>query len=218
MNMDAATFFLICFVVGFTLSLVSFLSGFSHWHLPAKWHFPHGGFHHAGSAAHLPAHIGSPGAGHIPSHSGSAGELARSEPGVSPFNFMTLMAFLAWFGGTGYLLTRYYRFWFLLALGIATLGGLVGAGTVFFFLVKVLMPHERVLDPADYEMVGTVAKISSSIREGGTGEIIYSQEGVRRTSGARSEDGTAIPKGVEVVITRYDKGLAYVKRWEDWTR
>ena len=40
-------------------------------------------------------------------------------------------------------------------------------------------------------------------------------EGLRRCSGARSEDGTAIPKGAEVVVQRYEKGIAYVRRWED---
>ena len=42
--------------------------------------------------------------------------------------------------------------------------------------------------------------------------MIYSQEGTRRVAGARSEDGAAIPKGAEVVVTRYEKGIAYVRR------
>ena len=45
--------------------------------------------------------------------------------------------------------------------------------------------------------------------------MIYSQEGTRRVAGARSEDGAAIPKGVEVMVTRYEKGIAYVRPWED---
>ena len=53
------------------------------------------------------------------------------------------------------------------------------------------------------------------IREGGTGEIIYSQGGTRRTCGARAENGNAIVKGSEVVVTRYDKGIAYVRLWEE---
>ena len=204
--MDAATFYLICFVVGFTLSLISFVSGFSHWHLPH-------GFHHAASPGHVGGHA------HVHAH----GSLVKGVRGtaadtVSPVNFMTLMAFLAWFGGTGYLLTRYSRFWYLLALGISSVSGLAGASVVFLFLVKVLMRHESALDPADYELVGAVGTISSSICQGGTGEIIFEQEGVRRTSGARSEDGAALPSGTEVVITRYDQGIAYVRRWEEFTK
>ena len=44
---------------------------------------------------------------------------------------------------------------------------------------------------------------------------MFSQGGTRHVAGARSEDGKAIPKGAEVVVTRYDKGIAYVKPWED---
>jgi hypothetical protein len=53
------------------------------------------------------------------------------------------------------------------------------------------------------------------IRENGTGEIIYSQAGTRRTCGARSENGGALEKGAEIVVTRYEKGLAYVRLWEE---
>jgi membrane protein implicated in regulation of membrane protease activity len=134
---------------------------------------------------------------------------------VSPFNFVTLTAFLAWFGGTGFLLTRYSSVWFALGLVLAIAAGLVGAAIVFLFLTKVLMSREENLDPADFEMVGVLGKLSNPIREGGTGEIIYSQAGTRRTCGARSDEGVAIAKGVEVVVTRYEKGIAYVRLWED---
>ena len=65
-------------------------------------------------------------------------------------------------------------------------------------------------------MVGVLGKLSIPIRDGGTGEIVFSQEGTRHVAGARSEDGAAIPKGAEVVVTRYEKGIAYVRRWEDF--
>ena len=57
--------------------------------------------------------------------------------------------------------------------------------------------------------------LSDAIREGGTGEIVYSQEGTRRSAGARSDAGGAIARGCEVVVTRYEKGLAYVREWKD---
>jgi hypothetical protein len=77
------------------------------------------------------------------------------------------------------------------------------------------MKHDRELDPADYERTGVLARIVSPIREGGTGEIIFSQEGTRNTCGARSESGEALAKGTEVIITRYEKGIAYVRKWEE---
>jgi len=105
--------------------------------------------------------------------------------------------------------------WFGMGLGIAVASGVAGGGMVYLFLSKVLTSTEENMDPADYEMVGVLGRTSIPIREGGTGEIVYSQAGTRRTCGARSEQGTAIAKGAEVVVTRYDKGIAYVRRWEE---
>jgi len=136
--------------------------------------------------------------------------------GGSWFNMGTIAAFLAWFGGTGYLLEHYYGVWFVLALGISTVSGIGASAVVFWFLAKVLMAREAPLDPADYDMVGVLGKLSMPIRAGGTGELVYSQEGTRRVAGARSEDGAAIPKGIEVVVTRYEKGIAYVRPWDEF--
>src|SRR5206468_1040994 len=122
---------------------------------------------------------------------------------VSPFNFVTLTAFLAWFGGIGYLLTRFSSMWFAMGLGIALLSGIGGASVIYLFLSRVLMSKEENLDPADFDMVGVLGRLCVPIREGGTGELIYSQAGTRRVCGARSEDGAAIAKGTEVVVTRY---------------
>jgi hypothetical protein len=221
--MTWANFYLICFVVGFAFSVISFLSGGTsqHFHFP-HWHGAHLHFGadapvvHAPVAAHAPvAPAGTPravtgGAGNI---NGSAS--ASGATSVSPFNFVTLTAFLAWFGGTGYLLTRYSSVWFAVGLGIALVAGVIGGGIVFLFLSKVLTSEDEHMDPADYEMVGVLGRMSISIREGGTGEIIYSQAGTRRTCGARSESGVPIAKGVEVVVTRYERGIAYVRPWTE---
>jgi membrane protein implicated in regulation of membrane protease activity len=131
------------------------------------------------------------------------------------FNVGTIAAFLAWFGGTGYLLQHVYGVWFAAALAIAVVSGIGAAAVVFWFVAKVLMSHDHALDPADYQMTGVLGRISMPVRAGGTGELIYSQEGTRRATGVRSEDGQPIPKGAEVIVTRYEKGIAYVRRWED---
>jgi membrane protein implicated in regulation of membrane protease activity len=188
--MTWSDFYLVCFIVGFGLSLLSLLAGSIHLHLP-----------------HLHLHHGV----HLSTHGGSGS--GRGD--LSYFNFGTIAAFLAWFGGTGYLLEHYYNVWFIAALGVATLSGIGAASLVFWFLARVLMSREAALDPADYDMVGVLGRLSIPIRPGGTGELIYSQEGTRRVTGARSEDGVAIPKGSEVMVTRYEKGIAYVRKWED---
>jgi len=102
-----------------------------------------------------------------------------------------------------------------LALGLAFISGLAGAAVVFWFLFKVLLAHERDLDPADYEMVGVLGRLSSTVRENGIGEMIFSQDGARRAASVRSEDGRPIAKGVEVVVTRCERGIAYVRIWDE---
>ena len=223
-SMTWANFYLICFAVGFCLSFFSFVFGGSR---TGRLHLPH--FHgHVGhghvGGAHLPAATASAAhgpvtAGHAPlatDASVAAGNAhAQRAGGVSPFNFVTLTAFLVWFGGTGYLLTRYSGIWIGFGLLASVTSGLFGGGIVFLFLSKVLISEDENMDPADYEMVGVLGRVCSSIREGGTGEIIYTQMGTRRVCGARSDDSSAIAKGTEVVVTRYEKGIAYVRLWSE---
>jgi len=218
-----ADFYLICFAVGFCFSFFSFVFGgarFGKLHVP---HFhghgvPHVGVGH-GAGAHAPTVQA--GAGHAPAaahgHTApQAGDARAARSSMSPFNPPTIAAFLAWFGGTGYLLTRFSTLWVGLGLLASVVSGLVGGGIIFLFLSRVLMSEEENMDPADYEMVGVLGKLSVSIREdGGTGEMIYSQAGTRRVCGARSEDGSAMAKGTEVVVTRYENGIAYVRLWSE---
>lgn len=189
-------FYLFCFVAGFSLSVLALLGGTFHWSLGHGSHWPHFGSHGA-----APGHGAPDAAGH-----GSS---------LSPFNFATIMAFLAWFGGMGYLLTGRAHLGQLLVLAAALVSGAAGSAAVFVFLTKVLLKHERFLDAADFEMTGVLGNVTVPIRAGGTGEIVYSQQGTRRSSGARSENAGAIPRGSEVVVTRYEKGIAYVRLWEE---
>ena len=172
--MTSADLYLLCFLVGLALSVLSVLMGDFHIHLPHVHGF------------HMPV-----------------------------INFGTITAFLAWFGGVGYLLTRHSSLLVVPIVILSTVAGLVGATLVFLFVAKVLMKHDRDMDPADYERVGVIGRVVSSIREGGTGEIVFSLQGTRHTCGARDDQGRAIAKGVEVAITRYEKGIAYVCPWEE---
>ena len=183
------TFFIICFATGLVLSLLSVVGGFGHLHIG---HFHIG--HHAGHA-------------HGPHGHGN---------GISAVNAFTVLAFVTWFGGAGYLLHRSTIFSSAVVCVLATISGFAGAGLLWAALFKVLLPHERVMDVADTEMSGVVARVSDGIRDGdGVGEIIFSQTGARRASAARSEDGRAIERGTEVIVIRYERGIAYVRRWDE---
>jgi len=191
--MTWANIYLVCFLVGFFLSVLSVLTGSTHLHI----HVPHLDLQHG-----LP-HVD---LGHA--HGGGGAE-------VSFVNFGTIAAFLAWFGGVGYLLTEYSALWFVTALALSLVSGVGGAALVFWFFAKVLVAHEKPLDPEDYRMAGVLGKVSSTIRKDGTGEIIFTQEGVRRGVAARSEDGTEMAVGTEVAVERYENAVAYVKRWDE---
>jgi hypothetical protein len=216
--MTWSDFYLICFAVGFCFSFFSFVFGSSRF---GKLHLPH--FHGHG-VGHLPMVHGPVTHGPVAGHGAAHGPAATQANGpshaargasVSPLNPPSIAAFLAWFGGTGYLLARFSALWVGLALLLAVIAGLVGGAIIFFFLTKVLMSDQEFLDPADFEMVGVLGKLSVPIREGGTGELIYSQMGTRRVCGARSDDGSALAKGAEVVVTRYERGIAYVQLWSE---
>jgi hypothetical protein len=81
----------------------------------------------------------------------------------------------------------------------------------------VLAPGDKALDPADYRVVGALGKVSSTVLPNGTGEMIYVQQGRRQGVAVRSENGTLIPAGKEVVVTRYEDGIAYVREWDELT-
>jgi membrane protein implicated in regulation of membrane protease activity len=204
-------FFLVCFVVGFSFSVLSFFGGMHHFH-----------FHHF--HFHLPKHMHLGGTGHGPvSGAHGTGSGMAGKPGVSTqaghfplVNPLTVAAFLTWFGGTGYLLVHLRHIWIFAGLILASLSGFAASSVVFVLVAKVLMANDYEIDPLDYEMVGVLGRVSVPIRAGGgTGEVIYVQMGVRKPCAARSESDEPLAKGEEVVVTRYERGVAYVRRWEE---
>jgi membrane protein implicated in regulation of membrane protease activity len=130
--------------------------------------------------------------------------------GPSPLCLSTVMIFLTWFGAAGDIARAWGGVIAPLALILAAAIGFVGATLVYLFLARIMWRGQTALDPRAYELQGTIARVSSSIREGGTGEIVYSIDGKQRVDGARSLEGQALPVGAEVTIVRYEGGLAYV--------
>jgi hypothetical protein len=195
--------YLFCFLFGTMFSFLSFLAGAVHIHLPFKVHFH----------LHLPHFHGD---GHGGAHSGTLGAARGGGPHISWFNASTVLAFLAWFGGVGYLMTKYSHVETFFVVAIATLAGIAAGWVVLRFLLKLVGPSDEPLREEDRRIIGAIGSVSMPIRENGTGEIIFPMGGARRCSGARSDDGQPIEKGAEVVIERYEKGIAYVKRWKEF--
>ena len=64
-------------------------------------------------------------------------------------------------------------------------------------------------------MVGVLGTVSSALRAGGTGEMIFSRNGARYCAAIRSQGGNVIERGVEVVVLDYRDGIAFVRPWEE---
>lgn len=187
--------YLVCFGVGSAWSVAALVLGSLH-----SGHSHFGASHGHGHAAH--AHH---------THAHAPGMLA------SLINPSCAAVFLAWFGGVGYLLTRHSGLGFWLNFAFAFALGLAGAAILAAFL-RFLDAREKPLDPLDYEMVGVLGRVSSTIRPDGVGELIYLRDGARKPACARSEDGQLVARGEEVIITRFEKGIAYVRTWDAMTQ
>jgi membrane protein implicated in regulation of membrane protease activity len=187
------SFFVGCFAFGLLFTVVTFVLGSL-----------------GGTQSHGVAHgligalTGSHAAAHAHGHSANH---------VSPFSLSTLSAFLTWFGGAGYLLTRYSPLAALAITLTALIFGVVGAALFFIAVARYIVPRLTVLNPEDFRVQGAVARVTSTIQPGRIGEIVYTLGGTRHADGARSESSELIERGTQVVILRVEKGIAYVEPW-----
>lgn len=130
------------------------------------------------------------------------------------FNLSSILAFITWFGGVGYLARNGFGWPWPFALILAVVGGLFAAWLAFQFVRRILRSPDQYLNPKDYERVGVLARVTSSIRPGGVGEIVWEQGGSRRVTSARANDGEAIARGTEVLVLRVERGMAIVEPFD----
>jgi membrane protein implicated in regulation of membrane protease activity len=130
-------------------------------------------------------------------------------------NVSSILAFITWTGGIGYIARNGLGLWAWLAILVGLVGGLAGAAAVAWFLINVLRKNSQELDPKDWDQVGVIGRVTSSIRSSGYGEIVYEQNGIRQVASARAEDEQAIPRNTEVVVLRVEKGVAIVAPFEE---
>src|SRR3954451_18252126 len=124
--------FLGCFVFGFVAALASFVLGGAHGLHLGGHHLAVGGGHpHRG---HLGGHGGPP-LVHA-AHAAHVGEPGEAD-GLMPVNPTTVLTFLTWFGGAGFILRNFYGAVAAVSLLGAGVVGIIGASLVFVFLLKV---------------------------------------------------------------------------------
>jgi hypothetical protein len=185
--------FLVLFLTGSALAVLSFVLGVGH------------------AAIHVP-HVHVPGLPHPHAGAGHGGApTAHGGGDLSVLNASTITAFVAWFGGGGYLLDTLTSLP-AAAVVLGALGtGLAGAAVVAVALVRFLLPAQTApLRAEDFRLEGTLAVARTPLAGARTGEVTYSRGGTLRCETARSADGGEIPRGAEVVILRCERGVAYV--------
>jgi hypothetical protein len=167
------------------------------------------------------------GVGHQASHGGHGGHFGHhghggghdahhghaSEDVLSPISVGTILGFLTWFGGVAYLARNGLETYAAVSLFLGVVAGLVGGYVIYWLLRKVHSQQAGLLRASDDYMPGTIARVTSSIRAGGTGEVVYERRGVRQVAAARCPSGEAIPRGTEVVILRRTRGIVQVEPW-----
>ena len=129
-------------------------------------------------------------------------------------NVTSILAFVTWFGGVGYMVRNGIGTGWVIALVLAVVGGVAAAALVTYVIRNVLSKADDTLDPRDYERVGVLARVTASIRGDGVGEIVWEQRGSRMVTSARSVDQQPIPRGTEVLILRVERGVAIVEPFD----
>lgn len=123
-------------------------------------------------------------------------------------------AFLAAFGLTGYLLTRFTVLGPVGRIVLATVAGCIGIVAALALIKAWAVPGARreIVDER-FVLMGHLAQVTASIGTDQAGEIAYEVDGKRYAARAWTIDREAVPVGSDVVIERVEDGYAYVEAW-----
>jgi membrane protein implicated in regulation of membrane protease activity len=148
-------------------------------------------------------------------HEVAGGHDPTTEP--SPLlNAQNVAAFLVTFGGVGSALVRSSGLALGAAFAVALLAaaGAVALSTTLLAAWALPSARREVVDDR-YLLQGHPATVTRSLggEASAEGEITYESDGQQWTVPARSWDGVPIPSGEDVVIERFEGGVAYVEAW-----
>jgi len=119
---------------------------------------------------------------------------------ISP---VTLAGAALLFGGAGLLMGGS-----VYAIPVAVVAAIIGAVALRLLLRAFVQSSTT---PLSLTGEGAIATVNAAILPGSTGEVVYTLEGLHRSVAARSNDNVSIPRGTQVVITRQDRGIAWVQ-------
>lgn len=121
-----------------------------------------------------------------------------------------IVAFLTWFGGAGYILTNSAKWPWFFAIIPAAIAGVAGASVIAAFITW-LRRGSKAMRQEDFNLQGTLARVTVEIPANGVGEIVFTMGGARRCEAAKNLSERALAQGSEVVITSYERGMAIVE-------
>ncbi len=133
-------------------------------------------------------------------------------PGISFFSPTVLACFVTAFGACGLILTKIDATrspW--ISAPVSALAGVIMAGLAFLMFNAMFKKTQSSSESRVASLVGLEASIVTPIPENGVGEIAYVQGGTRYTAPARTENGTPVPAGRLVRITRVIGPQYYVE-------
>jgi membrane protein implicated in regulation of membrane protease activity len=128
----------------------------------------------------------------------------------NPFNLLSIMCFLAAFGGSG-LIASALHVPLLLSFPLALAGGFFVAWLLYLLLTRVLLVMQTGSAPGEEDMLGLDAEVLTPIEEGHFGEIAYVLRGARYTAPAKLLRGGTAGRSDAVRIVKMDHGTAYVE-------
>jgi membrane protein implicated in regulation of membrane protease activity len=141
-----------------------------------------------------------------------AGYDSSGVPGISFFSPTVLACFITAFGACGLILSRIEAtksVW--ISAPISAGAGIAIALVAFLLFNWMFQQTQSSSESRVSSLAGLTASIITPIPKNGVGEIAYVQSGSRYTAPARSEDGTPVPAGKPVRITRIVGSQYYVQ-------
>ena len=133
----------------------------------------------------------------------------------SLFNVSSVLAFITWFSGATYLIRNGLGWFVGFAIIIGLVVGVAGAWAIAWFLYSFLRKNSPELNPADWDQIGQIGRVTGTIFPSGIGEIVFERHGTRHAIPARTKDGGGIERDIEVVIMDIERGVAIVQPWRE---
>jgi membrane protein implicated in regulation of membrane protease activity len=140
----------------------------------------------------------------------SAAEAAAGTVEYSPFNLLSIMCFIASFGGTG-LIASTLGVATILSFPLALAGGFFVAWLLYLLLTRVFFRMQSGTAASVDDMLGLEAEVLTPIEPGGFGEVAFVMQGTRYTAPARLARGERAGRADSVRIVKVEAGTVYVE-------